>query len=424
MNFFNKNANNQKTKLSLTLFFVMLFSLAFDFKSNDDGDGHQLLILMGLFSLFIGFLLVLYLIQNINKQALILSLSTFLFIIVSSLVGIIHGQKLYEVLSLTIPLLLFIVAVLSTASLNIRDNNINTLINIVLIFMITSALFKVFFALSYYNVDFSNIRYQVISPVLILLFAYGLASAIYKKQPFGYLAIIIPISIIFISVTRTYLLVFFSIFLFWLLCLPLSHWRRYLPTVFKLLFLSVFLIIITFYVSPEGIERWITRLLFDAGSNEIDITAYTRIAESTYQINKLTESSINLFFGLGLAAETSLSQKYWMLISSVLGNFEFTGRGYGHNVYIGMFYTGGIIFGSLFIYTLVMSTLKIIKFFKLRLNSDNRNANFLIAWGGSAVLGFITYGFLSGTFGDRLTSLTFGLAFGLAFLGINISNKK
>jgi hypothetical protein len=403
----------------------MLFSLAFDFKSNDAGEGHQLLIFMGLLSLSVGFLLILHLSQTLNKQALILSNSTLLFILASSLVGIIYGQKIYDVLSLTMPLLLFIVAMLSTASLNIEHKHIRVLIKILLIFMITSALFKLLFSLSYYNVDFANIRYQIISPVLILLFAYGIASIIYERQPYGYLAIIIPIIIVFISVTRTYLLVFFSIFLFWLLCSPMSYWKRYLPSFFKLSIFSILLIMSMYFIFPDGVERWIARLLLDAASTDVDITAYSRIAESSYQINKLMENSVNLFFGLGLAAETKLSPEYWTLLSSVLGNFEFTGRGYGHNVYIGILYTGGIIFGFLFIYALLISALRIIKSFKARLNNNgDRDVNFLIALGGSAVLGFITYGFLAGTFGDRLTSLTFGLAFGLAFLGINMSNKK
>ena len=153
----------------------------------------------------------------------------------------------------------------------------------------------------------------------------------------------------------------------------------------------------------------------------VDITAITRIAEAAFQLDRLFESVSNLFFGLGIAAETRFSDDFFDILSTVYSkDFEFIGHGFGHNTYIGIFYTGGLLSGSVFLYCLIKTVLLSVKSFKWKFNSGDVSSEnlFLIAWGGSSAIGFGAYMLLSGLFGDRLASFSLGLMLGLIYLGV------
>jgi hypothetical protein len=175
------------------------------------------------------------------------------------------------------------------------------------------------------------------------------------------------------------------------------------------------------------VERWIVRLFTGVEKHGVDITYITRIAESSYQIDKLLESFQNLLFGLGISGETGFSSEYRKVLSIVYADdFEFKGHGFGHNTYVGIIFTSGIVVGSIFIYSLLSNIIKAIKLSKVQYKITTRNkiSNpyikdyfFIMAWGTSSAMGYATYALLAGLFGDRLYSLAFGLSFGLIFLG-------
>lgn len=118
---------------------------------------------------------------------------------------------------------------------------------------------------------------------------------------------------------------------------------------------------------PEIAARWITRL----GSSDrigFDLTGATRIAEATYQIQRLAQDSLGLFFGFGHAAETYFAGPAAKLVASVLGasGADYSGHGYGHNFYVGLVYVGGLLFGGPVILSFAAMLLKARSFARRR----------------------------------------------------------
>jgi hypothetical protein len=420
--------NKMSSNLTINIVFIfslMLFPLAFDYRTTD-GASKVLIVALSLMSLLSGFFLI-YKIRYLYSYSTNFIISTLLFIIGSTFSSFIHGHNIYSIFSSEIPLLLFLVSFIVMSSIHLYKNNLHKIIMAILGFMFLSVFFKFFFGFYYYNLTLSTVRYEIISPLIILLFSYGLTSAIYSKKKWGTLSLAVAISIAFLAVTRTYLIVFFIIGLFWIIILPYKYWIKNIKFILKIFLLFLFLFIIFYILSPEMVERWIVRLFTGVEKHGVDITYITRIAESSYQIDKLLESFQNLLFGLGISGETGFSSEYRKVLSIVYADdFEFKGHGFGHNTYVGIIFTSGIVVGSIFIYSLLSNIIKAIKLSKVQYKITTRNkiSNpyikdyfFIMAWGTSSAMGYATYALLAGLFGDRLYSLAFGLSFGLIFLG-------
>lgn len=405
------------SKIAITLFSIMLFILAFDFRTGAE-SGKSLVVIMGVTSLLSGLLLVI--LQNsVDKKSLVLVLPASIFIMGASLSGIFRGQLIYDVVSSSIPLLLFITVIICVSAIKIRPDKFKSFLHLVISFALISVLFKLFFGFYYYELTLSNARYQIISPALIIVFSYGVASLLYKQQKFGRAALMLSVLVAFLSVTRSYIVVFSAVILFWILSVPLRYWKGYIYIGVKLFVFMLFLLICVYLFIPDGFERWVVRLFTSIDDQGVDVTAITRIAEVVYQVGKLLESPVNLMTGMGIAAETKFDPEYRQILSIVFSDdFEYIGKGYGHNNYIGIIYTGGIVMGGLFICSILYSLMKSIMFFRAELIRQRNvtDYHFCLAWSGSAALGYSAYGILGGTFGDRLAALSYGLSFGLVFL--------
>lgn len=399
---------------------VFLYPLLFDFRSTQSSD--KIIVYIISLSFLIGSILIISNYKTINKKAFYFIIPFIIFLLDGMIRSLIEGHSIILIFSSALPMVFFILSVLIASSINIRDEkSALNFFYMIVIFLILSAFFKVIFSFYYYGVDLSNVRYQIISAGLPLLFSYGLTSFLFQKQRLGTVALLIPIIIILISITRTYILVYLAIFVYSIFSISLNRtFRKYL---FLLIILLIILITLYFFL-PEIYNRWIVRL-FTAKENMggVDITFITRIAESKYQIDTLFSSLINLLFGLGIAAETAFSSEYKDLLDVVYKNYtDFHSIGYGHNVYIGILFISGLPIGLIMIYKLIIEPLKIRKeFLKKR---KKTLADFTIMWGGSASFGYLVYGFFGGTFGDRLCAVTYGFAFGIAFLGIRMKKHE
>ena len=404
------------SKIAIALFSIMLYVLAFDFRSGED-LGKSIVTILGVISLLSGALLVISL-NLINKKSLLIVLPATAFLLCAILSGISRGQQLYDVVSLSIPMFFFIAVVLCTSSIKIRPDKFRSFLHIVIAFAFLSVLFKLLFGFYYYGLTLGNARYQIISPAIILVFSYGVASMLYKQQRFGRAALLLSVLVAFVSVTRSYILVFAAVIFFWILCMPLSYWKKNAYLGVKLLLFMICLVVSVYAFLPDVFERWVIRLFTSIDDQGVDVTAITRIAEISYQVGKLLESPVNLLMGMGVAAETRFDPEYRQILSIVFReDFEYVGKGYGHNNYIGIIYTGGVIFGGLFIFSIFYGLMKLIMFFRSELirRRHTTDYHFCFAWGGSAALAYSVYGVLGGTFGDRLAALSYGLSFGLVF---------
>ena len=404
------------SKLSMALFLIMIYALAFDFRSELE-VGKVFVVLIGVISLLSGLVLVVVL-NSLDKRSLTLVVPALFLLVGSSLSGIAREQLIYDVVSLSMPLLFFIIALISVTSIRVEPDRLKMFIHIIIAFALLSVVFKCVFGFLYYGLTLDNVRYQIISPAVIIVFSYGVASLLYKKQRFGIIALILSIIVIIISVTRSYIVVFLAVVLFWVLCMPLSFWRKHIYIGLKLFLFILLLVVFTYSFFPDVFERWSVRLFSGVEAHGVAVTAITRIAEIDYQIDRLLESPVNLMAGMGVAAETRFSPEYRQILSIVYSDdFEYVGKGFGHNTYVGIIFTGGLIIGSVFICSILFNIKSTIMLFRTEVLKKQRvtDYQFCLAWGGGAAFGYSVYGLLGGTFGDRLFALSYGLSFGLVF---------
>ena len=100
-------------------------------------------------------------------------------------------------------------------------------------------------------------------------------------------------------------------------------------------------------------------------------------------------------------------------------------HGYGHNLYVGMFFVSGIFIGFLCNYVLISTLFKTkinkIIFF---INDDKKNDNekFLLIFFYLSFLSFLIINFFGSTFGDKSGSFYFGISIGILRL-FNSDNK-
>jgi len=408
-----------KNKIFL-LYIIFLYPLIFDFRTTQGST--KILVYMISVSFLIGSILIISNYKTINKKAFYFTIPFIIFLLFGITRSLIESHSISLIFSSALPMVFFILSVVIASSINIQDEkNVLNFIYIIVIFLISAAIFKFIFSFYYYGVDLSTVRYQIISAGLPLLFSYGLTSFLFQKQHFGIVALFIPIIVVLVSITRTYILVYLAIFFYSIFTISLKKtFRKYL---FLLIILLIVLVILYFFI-PEVYNRWIVRLftgIEDKGG--IDVTFITRIAESKYQIDTLFSSLQNILFGLGIAAKTAFSSEYRDLLNLVYKDYtEFHSIGYGHNVYVGILFISGLPIGLYMIYKLIVEPLKIRKeFLKKR---KKTLANFIILWGGSASFGYLIYGFFGGTFGDRFGAVAYGLSFGIAFLGIRMKKNE
>ena len=407
-------------RINYQLFFfsIMLFLLAFDIRSFE-GDSKLFIIIRAALGLIFGFLAMRKIKPNVNSKNLILVAAFFGSYIF--FIGLIRGQEIFQLFALTMPYAFFLLSILIVSS-SLRDiDSLEKLINTIFIIALISVIFRILYVTVYAGISIDEARYTIISPALILLFSYGLTSLLYGYKKNWLLPISISTFITLLSVTRTYLLVFLCIFIFAICVLRLKSIIKNIGLPSVLIFGTTFFILGGLSITSSFLDVWSGRLTFDDGGILADPTLLTRVAEITFQIRVLLENNLNMIFGMGVAAETRFAQEFYDLLSMVFReDYEYIGAGVGHNNYVGLVYVGGIILGSLFVLsqlnTMLVSFTYLRKSFRdIRIKNSE---SFIALWGAFSTIGYLSYGMFGGIFGDRLASLSFGIAYGLMLLGI------
>lgn len=405
------------------LFLIMvLFSLIFDYR-RAEGDAFGFVVVFGLINIIAG-LLFIFNKRIFNTSFIKISIPFFLFAISSSIVGLVRGQELYAVLAQILPILIFTNVFLVCASYANNSEDLLKLMQLMVISGLMAAVWKVFFAFSYYGLDMENVRYQILSGSTIILFVYGIASFIIKKSKYAMLSLFLSLGVVFISVTRTYILIFLIILLISSLCVPFKNYGVILYKGLLTLFLIVLSVVFLSTIQPSFEDRWVSRLFSDDAGGS-DLTSLTRIAEINGQIEFLKNDIWGTMFGFGIAANTYWSGDELNQILAILGsNFDTVGKSYGHNTYVGIWYVGGLIFGlPIIIILLLTPLLGLIKLKKYYSNIE-QNEKFVAFFSICSVFGFVFYGLLGGTFGDRSMSLYYGISMGLLIRFIYLKISK
>lgn len=407
------NQNGGKTiTLKSLLLFGMLFTLVFDYRRSV-ADSSSLVIFLSLINIFCSASLILIL-NSFKKKILYYSFPILLFIITSTISGIMRDQSIYSVFAQILPAVIFFQTVLVFSSIIQEQSESINILKLIVLSGVLSGIWKLIFTFSYSGLNLEDVRYQIISGATIMLFSYAVTCFIIEKRKYMWVALFLSLGVVFISVTRTYILVFaFSAFIT-ALCLPSSRLKSNLIKCCFLVFALIFSLFILQLFFPSISERWIQRIFSYQSTGGEDITALTRIAEINGQIDFMKRDFLGFLFGFGIAAPTEWSGKEMAHLYTILGiDAESEGYSYGHNFYIGCMYVGGVFSGILLIFTLLYSPLKGLVKLKKYFNKLSQNERFLAVFSICAVLGYSAFGLLGGTLGDRVMSFYYGVVFGL-----------
>jgi hypothetical protein len=340
-----------------------------------------------------------------------------LFNLWASVSGLALGQQVYAVASLSLPLAMFVMYAIYCHHLFLTLQDPGKTIRTLTKLLTVSVVAKFFITVFILRIDLSEVRYQILSAGNTAAGAAMVASFYSRFFTEGIVLAIANLAAMFMSVTRTNIGIVAILMGLFLTFSPKMALRYFVLRRFgAALLLAVPLGAYALTSGNDVVSRWSSRLSH-AEEMGFDVTAATRRAEVEAQFEALSDSFRGAAFGFGLAAENKLSGFYAALIRDTSGlekEADLVDIGYGHNVYTGLLFTGGFVFGGMMnatlLYLVYIAARTIYK-----LAAEMRSSEFAYAacWGALTVLGVSIMGALGGTLGDRGTALWFGTAVGM-----------
>lgn len=332
--------------------------------------------------------------------------------------GLLHDSEVVEIIKASVSPVMFIIGVIFTYKILSIEQDYYIFRRNMLFIMTCVVVERAGYAILTSNADIIGIRYYILSSVIEIFSAYIVAGYFKRLAGRDIIGGIIHFGVVFISLTRTVLLTATVMF-----ALPyISRLSLLFNKVVLGRLVLVSLIVIAVASLGTGstvLEAWTSRFTSEGTANiGIDPTAATRLAEIDFQVNSLLESTENLLMGLGIAAVTSLTGDWAILVAIYQGAgvIDLHDRGFGHCQYTGYVFTGGILFGS---FALIATIKTLIVAFKVARGciglSLDSELGFLGLWGSLGVVGTSVYGLLAGVFANRGFSLFYGVTVGMMF---------
>lgn len=411
-----------KLPVKRMLLLALLFCSTFDFR-RQAGDESSFVVLMGLATAMLAMSMLVQ--QKVfHKSTLWLSAPFMLFFVMSVGVAIIRGVNLYTAVTAALPLFLFITMTIITIEFARTLEDLNFLLNSIVFFALVSAIWKFVFGLSYWGLNLETARYQILSGSVTILFAYGMTCIFIDWRRLGLFAVCVSVGVVLVSVTRTFFLGYIFVVLAAFSVMPKSQIRKLLKSSAKFLLVVPLALLAMFLIAPSVFDRWLTRLTATERVG-FDPTAYSRLAESTYQLEQVFGSVSGFLFGFGQAAKTEYSGPFADALRALHGGGgNGGGSGYGHNLFVGILFLAGFIVGTivlLHMFRLLWTGWRIVK--NLIQKNFAPSISFAGVWGFSAFTGTLAVSAFSGTWGDRSTSLYFGISIGLIWTAKRMSKR-
>lgn len=418
-----KRPNNGNFDKKLVIMYAISIGVwVFDFRAIERGAGFlvQGLTLLGYVCVF-----CIILLQAAWKRFDWQPLQPFLlisgfFLICSITVGAILRQNYWLLFTNCIPIALFMSSTFSTYMLLRFIENRLAILDVLKTLCIAFIVVHFTIASFQYGLDLSTSRYQFLSGATVpalAIFAMGMIFPFQRKE------IIIAVTnliAVLISVTRTQLPALALQIGVCITFVPKSFFQfvRFKKAVGPLL--VVCLVIAIDLISETGLTtRWVERLLVQSALG-YDPTALTRTAENNFMWQQFVTAWDTLAFGNGLAAETSLIGPEAFLAGQLVGRISVISihsNGFGHNNHLSLLFIGGLLAGLPFLLLLFLNAISAMRltWILLRTGTFADTVVYTGVWGSLIIIGLVTIGFVSGIFGDRVTSLWYGIGTGMFY---------
>ncbi|MCW1383264.1 O-antigen ligase family protein [Novosphingobium sp. KCTC 2891] len=336
------------------------------------------------------------------------TVAVLLFLIVGTASGLVYGQQSSEILRTAIGTVLYLTTAFATCRVVASQD-----LRMVRLLLAWLSLGYVVMAVVSERIvggpiDFSMVRFQILSGATIpvlgyidCLFLFGLGAVELVSLGLGGL-------LVFLSVTRTYLLV--ALLQFSTLLRGIRNLVG--PRTLLLVALGVVATIGVVSQGSGGLTRWTDRFTDNQSRSGEDFSYYTRQSEWSFMYDAFVASTKETVFGHGFAARTT-----WWFPKEAGGRYA-QSIGFGHNQYLSILFIGGLAGGAALLLVqciqFIQSVLLLVRI------SMSRNARsdllFLAAWGAAIIVGMFGANILSSVLGNRGWGLWYGLGTGL-FIG-------
>lgn len=394
------------------IYALMISAWMFDFRADGAAQGlafQAIYMSIYLACIFLFFIIVKFHKPAVRRQRQFI-LVVMLFILIGCITGIIRGQSVYSLLRNSFGSFIYLSAAIVTARMVFICTGRS--LRKILGWLCLGFTFSSFLIVSLFQggVDISTVRYQIIGTSTIAALGLAVAALAHPLTRIEKLTALSSAGILFLSVTRTFLLV------------PIAQAFYYLPIIknlnrFRLTVAAIStsaLISIVLFLNGEILDRWYQRIFVMNQFSGIDPTLLARQSEWGFMWSTFISSVDRLLFGSGMAAETS-----YFLSQELGGAGASSSTGFGHNQHLSLLFIGGLLGGLPLLAFQLRLFLHAISFGKksssARLHPDTA---FLGTWGALIVIGSFSTDFISTTLYSRGFALWYGIGTGL-LLGVS-----
>jgi len=347
-----------------------------------------------------------------------------LFMIDSSIVGLINDQPLYLIVVRLVPVALYAAtSILTYVTLSIlREDTPAFLDGLRLACIVAGITHLVVISLSRGPIDLSTSRFEVLTGAVIPGLGILAVALSQRLSKLDVLAVLLNLAIALVSVTRLLIVALgVQIATAFFACPAIIIRRTALRSLFAVGAILMAIMTLDFAAGTGLTARWIERL-FLAHKLGSDPSGLDRLAETHYMWDKFTSSIQTIVFGNGLAAVTSAvgreSARRNLLVGENSRLHVFHSIGIGHENYISVLFVAGLLGGGAILFLMFLNAIQSVAVIgKLeRQPSVYRVADAHVGiWGGLIVLGMLTGGFLAGTFDHRDECLWLGVGTGMLY---------
>jgi hypothetical protein len=354
------SSNTHERRLSgveRVIYWVFCFSFALDFRGDESGS----LVLYFFLSVFLGSS-ALYLMVTMNRTAsrtekqsrglvwinrlwwFYLASTAFTVIVMS--VDPLHYMKVgvsYVVCGLSISMAKRMVS---------RNIRLIDMVTPLVYATIVSTAWTAFYSVMVKGVSVDESRYQITSPAIPLLFAYGMWLLIVGRRPklLELLGIVLSVVLTVLSITRSNLVVLAGLVLAYVLLrrgATNKGGRRSVVMVIVAGLVGCMGLLLATYLRPDTLETWQARIFEQRTAENVDVTALTRIAEFSGQWKSLTEGLGSLAIGRGLGSTYVWDKDITDHFGPEATREEYSVWDGGHSFWVYSIYTGGFLFGPI-----------------------------------------------------------------------------
>ncbi len=337
------------------LYWIFCFSFAFDFRGEKGGSAVQYLFLA--LALGSGVLTILTTPKGLRSSPTnIMSAVWWVYLGSTILVALLSGVDASQYVRCVLPALLFGLALNLGQCLAVRNFSAEAILQPLLWSSIVSVFWRFINAVVIANIPIEQVRYEMLSPAIPLLFAAAVSAAFLatKLQPLSLIGGALALVSVLISVTRSYILTLIAALMAvgfaMLLVLGAKYWtahdlRKKMVNVFSGGAIMAAALVILFFIQPVVFERWFERLFHDGGGKtQTDITLLTREAEAKTMIHLLEADPLRFIYGKGMGANYYWDSSYYPEFLQVYRNAEEFSMDYflpGHSVWTYSLFSGG-----------------------------------------------------------------------------------